>query len=131
MKYTIQMLKMVSAACLLLLAAGCTSTVRGGQPGTELAALEQIKTRNDAFLAFGTPNNIVHDKGDRLYYFISGLESGGGVGLGAIVWSLLFIEREHLVNNTLVVRIDPNGRVVSFEALDAQHIRRSSIWPGD
>ena len=131
MKHTFPRWTMIPAACILLLAVGCTSTVKGQQPATEQALLDQIKTRDDALLAFGAPDNIVHDKGDRLYYFVSGLQSGGGFGLGTIVWQVLFLGREHEVSDTLIVRVGPDNRVISFETLDAQHIRRSSVWPGD
>lgn len=122
---------LMAAAGLLLMTVGCSSTVMGTRPDTEHAALEQIKTRDDALRAFGAPSNIVVEGDHRLYYFVSGLESGGGIGLGWIWWEVLFLGREHMVDDTLIVRVDRSNRVVSFEPLDAQHIRRSSIWPGD
>ena len=130
MKITLKPWMTIPFVCLLILAAGCTSTIRGSQVDAEQAALEQIKTRDDALLAFGTPSNIALDGNDRLYYFTSGMESGGHFGLGSMLWQVIFIGREHLVNDTLIVRVDRNGRVVSFEPLIAQPIRRSKIWPG-
>jgi hypothetical protein len=119
----------VCALFLLLVATACTSGVQGRHE--DQIPLDQVKTRNDALKAFGAPDNIARDGKDALYYFVSGLESGGGVGLGNYVWHVLFLGREHLVTDTKIVRVDSKGRVVSIERLDAQQIRRGSIWPGD
>ena len=129
MKCAIRLPMIVSVFCLLILAAACTSGVQGRQD--DGIDLDQVKTRNDAFNAFGAPENIVRDGNDTLYYFVTGLESGGGVGLGNYVWHLLFLGREHLATDTMIVRVDAKGRVVSLKKLDAQNIRRDSIWPGD
>jgi hypothetical protein len=129
MKSTIRLPIIASALLLLLVATACTSGVQGRQE--DKIPLDQIKTRDDAFRAFGAPDNIVPHGNDTLYYFVSGLESGGGVGLGNYAWYLLFLGREHRATDTRIVRVDAKGRVVSIERLDGQKIRRDSIWPGD
>jgi hypothetical protein len=129
MKTTIRLPIILSTLLLLIIATACTSGVQGRHE--DQIPLDQVKTRDDALRAFGAPDNIAQVGKDTLYYFVSGLESGGGVGLGNYVWYLLFLGREHLVTDTKIVRVDAKGRVVSIERLDAQNIRRETIWPGD
>ena len=131
MKTTIHSHMIVASVCMLLLAVGCYSSVRGRQGVTEQALLEQIKTKDDAIRTFGAPNNIIPYQGGTRYFFVAGRAGGGGLGLGNIVWRLLFIGREHRVTNTLIVKVDEKEQVLAFETLDADHIRRGSLWPFD
>ena len=122
---------LVPAACLILLAAGCTSTTRGEQIliDEETVDLDRNYTLKDVIQAFGAPDNVAPFGEDRLYYFVSAAGSGGGVGIGMILYQVFHFGRDHLVNDTLIVRVDKAGKVVSFENLNSQDIRRGSMWP--
>ena len=121
----------IPAACLLLLAAGCTSAIRGEQIliDEETVDLDRGYTLKDVIQAFGAPDNVAPFGEDRLYYFVAAAGSGGGVGIGAIMYQVFHIGRSHTVHDTLIVRVDKAGRVVSFENLNSQDIRRGAMWP--
>lgn len=122
---------LVLAACLLLLAASCTSATRGEQIliDEETVDLDRGYTLQDVIQAFGAPDNIAPSGEDKLYYFVAAAGSGGGVGIGMILYQVFHFGRDHTVHDTLIVRVDKAGKVVSFENLNSQDIRRGTMWP--
>ena len=129
MKSIVQGIMLVSLLGLFLLAVGCTTTVKGTQI-TEQEALEKIKTRDDAIRILGAPDNIAPygDSGNKLYTFVSGLGSGGGFGIGYMAWQLILVGSDHFINDSFLVLVDKNNRVIKFKELESQHIRTESAW---
>jgi hypothetical protein len=95
----------------------------------ETVDLDRGYTLKDVVQAFGVPDNVAPLGEDRLYYFVAGCSSGGGVGIGAILYQVFHFGRSHYVTDTLIVRVDKTGKVVSFENLNSQNIRRGTMWP--
>ena len=127
----ISLLTLPVIICIVLLIpgfTGCKSTVAGDLIVEAAPRPVQLETKADVYQVFGVPSTI-RTAGENIdMYYVYNQTAGGSLGIGNMLIGLT-AQRAHTAANTVVFRVNPEGRVVSVNQLRGTGVLRNTFWP--